>query len=141
MEKDITKKYVKDDLTILWRPKKCIHAAVCVKMLPDVYNPQERPWLKPENATVAQLKEQIDACPSGALGWEMIGEKKREQSVAGVQATVRKNGPLLVKGQIEVTAIDGQKEMKTGMTAICRCGASQNKPYCDGAHAKVGFEG
>ncbi len=141
MQKDITKKYVKEDLTILWRPKKCIHAAVCVKMLPEVYNPQERPWLKPENATVAQLKAQIEACPSGALGWEMVGEKNQEQEVAGVQATVRENGPLLVKGQLEVTGIDGQKEMKSGMTAICRCGASQNKPYCDGAHAKISFKG
>lgn len=141
MEKDITKKYVKDDLTILWRPKKCIHAAVCVKMLPDVYNPQDRPWLKPENATIAQLKEQIDACPSGALGWEMVGETKTGQEAEGVKATVRENGPLLVKGQMEVTGIDGKTEMKSGMTAICRCGASQNKPYCDGAHAKINFKG
>lgn len=141
MEKDITKKYVKDDLTILWRPKKCIHAAVCVKMLPEVYNPQDRPWLKPENATISQLKEQIDACPSGALGWELVGESKQDQETGGVKATVRENGPLLVKGQMEVTGIDGKTEMKSGMTAICRCGASQNKPYCDGAHAKVKFRG
>lgn len=55
------------ELTILWQPKKCIHAGVCVRMLPKVYNPKERPWAKPENATVEELKEQISQCPSGAL--------------------------------------------------------------------------
>lgn len=58
-----------------------------------------------------------------------------------VKGTVRENGPLLVKGDLEIIGIDGKTEIKSGMTAICRCGASANKPYCDGAHAKIGFKG
>lgn len=58
------------ELTIVWQPKKCIHSGVCVKMLSKVYHPKERPWIKPENATVEELKKQIHNCPSGALSYE-----------------------------------------------------------------------
>jgi len=62
--------YAAGEITVIWQPKKCIHAAVCVKTLPKVYNPKERPWLKPENATAEELKNQIDLCPSGALSYK-----------------------------------------------------------------------
>ncbi|UCE95107.1 MAG: (4Fe-4S)-binding protein, partial [Flavobacteriaceae bacterium] len=51
-KKDITKKYKKEELTIIWQPAKCIHSAVCVKELPQVYDPKSKPWIKPENASV-----------------------------------------------------------------------------------------
>ena len=108
-------------------------------MLPDVYNPQERPWMKPENASVAELKAQINECPSGALSYEDDSVQK-EESMA-IKATIKPNGPMLIKGDMELTGVDGVVENRSGMTAICRCGASANKPYCDGSHAKVGFEG
>lgn len=68
-------KYINGDLTVIWQPQKCIHSAVCVKMLPKVYNPKERPWIKAENATVEELKDQIDHCPSGALSYQFNKEK------------------------------------------------------------------
>jgi uncharacterized Fe-S cluster protein YjdI len=141
MEKEIIKKYVKDELTIIWKPQTCIHAAVCVQMLPDVYNPNEKPWLKQENASVAALKEQINACPSGALSYIDSTETNNKNESIMVNAAVKENGPMLIKGDLEITHADGRVETKSGMTAICRCGASANKPFCDGAHAKVGFKG
>ena len=141
MEKEITKKYVKDDLTILWKPSKCIHAAVCVKMLPDVYNPNIRPWIKQDNASVAELKNQINECPSGALSYTDGSETPKKKTEGMVKITVRENGPMLVKGDLEITGTNGQVETKSGMTALCRCGASINKPYCDGAHARIEFKG
>ncbi|WP_057936720.1 (4Fe-4S)-binding protein [Algoriphagus resistens] len=63
------KEYQKDDLTIVWNAKKCIHAGVCVKMLPKVYEPKTKPWIKPENASKQELKSQIANCPSGALSY------------------------------------------------------------------------
>ncbi|MFT4072602.1 MAG: (4Fe-4S)-binding protein [Dysgonamonadaceae bacterium] len=59
--------YVKDDLVIVWKPEICRHAGVCVKMLPAVYRPKERPWVEPAKATKEELIAQISACPSGAL--------------------------------------------------------------------------
>lgn len=62
-----TKEYSNGEITILWQPDKCIHAAVCVKTLPQVYNPDEKPWIKIDNATTKELVEQVSQCPSGAL--------------------------------------------------------------------------
>ena len=69
---DIRKEYTNGEIVIIWQPKLCTHAGVCVKMLPKVYNPKERPWVKPENATTDQLIAQIEKCPSGALSYRMV---------------------------------------------------------------------
>ncbi|KFC21647.1 (4Fe-4S)-binding protein [Chryseobacterium sp. FH1] len=66
-----THEYQAGEITIIWKPKVCIHAGVCVKMLPKVYNPKERPWIKTENANSEALKEQIEKCPSGALSYQL----------------------------------------------------------------------
>ncbi|MBV6881429.1 (4Fe-4S)-binding protein [Epilithonimonas ginsengisoli] len=66
-----THEYNADEITVLWKPKVCIRAGVCVKMLPKVYNPIDRPWIKTENATAEELKDQITKCPSGALSYKL----------------------------------------------------------------------
>lgn len=63
------KEYSNGYITVVWKPELCQHAGICVKMLPEVYNPKEKPWIKAENATAEQLKEQISKCPSGALSY------------------------------------------------------------------------
>ena len=63
----MSKEYTKEDLTIVWDSSKCIHAAECVKGLPKVFKPNEKPWMNAENATKEELKTQIGKCPSGAL--------------------------------------------------------------------------
>jgi uncharacterized Fe-S cluster protein YjdI len=63
--------YSNGEITILWKPDLCQHAGICVKTLPAVYNPKERPWIKSENATTEELIEQINMCPSGALSYRM----------------------------------------------------------------------
>ncbi|MDR0892349.1 MAG: (4Fe-4S)-binding protein [Mediterranea sp.] len=69
MERKI--EYTNGELTIVWRPDICIHAGICVKTLPAVYHPKERPWVQMENATTKQLMAQIDQCPSGALSYRL----------------------------------------------------------------------
>lgn len=64
---DVVKQYSNGEVTILWQAGKCIHSGICVKTLPKVYNPAERPWIKPHNATTEELIEQVRMCPSGAL--------------------------------------------------------------------------
>jgi len=140
-EREVIKEYSNKELTIIWKPKKCIHAAKCVERLPEVYNPDEKPWIKAENATTEALKSQIQACPSGALSYKIIGENNKEEAHLETKVEVLENGPLLVYGTLHVTNSNGDKEQKNKTTAFCRCGASQNKPYCDGAHLKVEFKG
>lgn len=62
-----TKEYSNNEITIQWQAEKCKHAGVCVKMLPNVYRPKEKPWLRIENATSDELRNQVSKCPSGAL--------------------------------------------------------------------------
>ncbi|MBC7863809.1 MAG: (4Fe-4S)-binding protein [Bacteroidia bacterium] len=63
--------YSNGELTVTWKPALCIHAGVCVKTLPQVYRPTEKPWVKIENATTNELIEQVKKCPSGALSYSM----------------------------------------------------------------------
>ena len=71
MEKEIIKEYKTDELTILWKPKTCIHAGECVRRLPKVYKPKEKRWVQPENASTQELTDQINHCPSGALSYRL----------------------------------------------------------------------
>ena len=61
--------YSNGEITIIWQPEVCIHSGNCVKNLAAVFRPQERPWIKPENATSAEITSAIDKCPSGALSY------------------------------------------------------------------------
>lgn len=140
-EREIIKKYIKEDLTIVWKPKICIHAEECVKRLPEVYKPEDKPWIQPENASIEALKEQIDTCPSGALSYNNENNMSSEQNLNETKVEVRENGPLLVHGDLNITKPGGGHEIKNKVTAFCRCGASLNKPYCDGKHNKIGFVG
>lgn len=76
MEREIVKEYTNGELTIVWKPKSCIHAAECVKALPNAYNPKEKPWINVDNASTDEFKAQIAKCPSGALSYYMNEEKK-----------------------------------------------------------------
>ena len=139
--KEIIKEYSNGDFTVVWKPAICIHAEICAKTLPQVYNPNIRPWIKAENAAVGELTAQIDRCPSGALSYYTKGE---ENSAAEKQETiveVKANGPLLITGDLIVTDTEGNKTAKSPKTAFCRCGGSSNKPYCDGSHNKINFVG
>ena len=139
-EREIIKEYSNGELTVIWKPKQCIHASECVKRLPNVYNPNAKPWIKAENASAEELKVQIKACPSGALSYRIGNEEATEEGHLETKVEVLENGPLLVYGTLHVTKSNGDKEKKNKTTAFCRCGASQNKPYCDGAHIKSGFQ-
>jgi len=65
----VKKDFSNGELTIVWRPVKCIHSGICVKTLPDVYDPKAKPWIQPENASTDALVRQVDKCPSGALSY------------------------------------------------------------------------
>lgn len=139
--KEIIKKYTNNEVTIVWKPSICIHSFVCINTLPKVYNPDDRPWIKIENASTEALVNQIKKCPSGALSYYMNAEDNQEAESLETTVEVLENGPLIVYGTLNVTHKDGKKELKNKTTAFCRCGASGNKPYCDGSHVKIDFKG
>ena len=137
---EIRKEYTNGDLTIVWKPKKCIHAAECVKALPKVYDPDRKPWIIAEGADTKALINQINKCPSGALSYFMNGEENKEEYALETKVEVLANGPLVVYGTLSVKDKNGKSERKNKTTAFCRCGASNNKPYCDGSHIQANFK-
>ncbi len=143
--KNITKKYTNGEVTIVWQPAVCIHSTICWKgenSLNEVFNPKEKPWIKPEAASTERIIQQVKQCPSGALSFYMNSEAEENKSVQAesIVETVP-NGPLLVYGNIVVKDSNGNETRKNKVTAFCRCGASSNKPFCDGTHNKIGFTG
>lgn len=115
--------------------KKCIHSRQCVLGRPDVFVPNvSGEWIHPDAATPEELAALAQSCPSGAIQYERLDGGAQEAAPIVNLARVRENGPLALHADLEV---DGQK---VGYRAtLCRCGASQNKPFCDGAHATAGF--
>ena len=70
----------------------------------------------------------------------MKSEKSSEKTEKSTTVTVAENGPLIMTGSIEVTNHEGNKEVMT-KAAFCRCGVSNNKPYCDGSQVAACFKG
>lgn len=141
--------YTNNEVTVVWKPKVCIHSTICWKGLIEVFNPKERPWIKMDGATTERIIEQVRKCPSGALSYFMNADEAKENEpdkVIAEAATITKvevtpNGPYLIKNECLIVHSDGKEEIKSGTVALCRCGASSNKPYCDGSHGKTGFQG
>jgi len=141
--KDITKHYSNGEITIAWKPGECIHSGICFRGLGEVFDPKKRPWITPEHASTEEIMKQIDNCPSGALSYFKNENKDETQHVVESETIVETvaNGPLLVFGNIAIKNTDGSLTHKHQVTAFCRCGASANKPFCDGSHQKIGFTG
>lgn len=134
--------YERDGIRVLWDAPPCIHSGRCVQALPVVFRPKERPWVQPENAPSADaLADAVHRCPTGALRYERTDDAPQEAATMPETpfAVPYRNGPLLVRGVVEVRRADGSVERRIERVAFCRCGASSNKPYCDGSHAKSGF--
>ena len=136
-----TREYTNGAVTVVWKPELCIHSGICAKGLPDVFRPRVRPWVRIEKGTTADLINQVKRCPSGALSYYLNEAKENKPEAIETKVEVLENGPLLVYGTLKVIGKDGTEEVKNKTTAFCRCGASKNKPYCDGTHSKNKFTG
>jgi len=141
--KEIIKNYTNGEVTVVWKPGICIHSAVCFNGLPQVFDPRNRPWVNIGGADTKRITDQIKQCPSGALSYflnspESDSSGKRNENIL---IEVTPGGPLLVHGKIRLKINEGQIEEVQKITALCRCGVSGNKPYCDGSHMKIKFEG
>ncbi len=137
------KQYTNGDITVNWHPDKCIHSTKCWKGLVEVFNPRARPWINMDGAATDKITEQVKLCPSGALSYVLNATKQPDtQDVieSSTKVEVLKNGPLLVYGTLAVHSKSGVTTRTSNTTAFCRCGASANKPYCDGSHITAEFK-
>lgn len=133
--------YEGDGIVVTFDPAVCIHAAVCLRTLPSVFDLSQTRWIRPLMAPADDLAAVIAKCPSGALQAVRAGKPRLAGTAApaaGVEITARPNGPLLVRGPIRVVKEGGEAVAKESC-ALCRCGATGTAPFCDGSHNRVGF--
>lgn len=127
--KEIIREYQTEDITVYWKPGKCIHAGICVKKLPNVYKPNNKPWISIENAQTNELVEQIDSCPSGALSYSY----NKENSTSNKKENIMKEKKIAGRSPMMVDLESGKAY------AWCACGHSSNQPWCDGSHKGSGI--
>lgn len=128
------KDYPGKDLVVSFDLTRCIHSANCLRAVPAVFDVNKRPWIATDAAPADAIAAAIARCPSGALQYRRL-DGGPEEAVASPPTIVPfRNGPLLVRGDVQLNGAS-----LAPRAALCRCGQSANKPYCDNTHRKVGF--
>ena len=133
--------YEGEGIVVTFDPSVCIHSAVCLRTLPAVFDVQQRRWIQLEHAGPNEVAAAVAKCPSGALQSVQQGQVKDSGAAAPgsrVDVTVKPNGPLLIRGPVQVTRETGEVVLKESC-AFCRCGATGTAPFCDGSHNRIGF--
>jgi CDGSH-type Zn-finger protein/uncharacterized Fe-S cluster protein YjdI len=127
-------------IRITYDAARCIHAAECVKGLPAVFDTARRPWIDADGAGPDEIADVIRRCPTGALRYERRDGGVPETPVAPNEVTVAADGPLFLAGNLELLDAERRTLTRETRAALCRCGASKNKPWCDGSHTEAGFK-
>ncbi|MFZ5940035.1 MAG: (4Fe-4S)-binding protein [Bacteroidota bacterium] len=160
MDDPRNRQYTNGEITVFWKPAKCIHATTCFRELLEVFNPGKRPWVNMKGAPTRRIIEVVNKCPTQALIWkynrdldthtidysdaagvEEITPDSIDEDPSGkpVRIQIMKDGPIVVEGDFRIIGTGGNELKSMMMTSFCRCGHSRNMPYCDGTHRKVGF--
>jgi CDGSH-type Zn-finger protein/uncharacterized Fe-S cluster protein YjdI len=133
------REYQGNGVTIQYDVKRCIHAEECIHALPEVFSQHQRPWVQPGETPTDELVDAVLRCPTGALQFVRKDGGETEQPPAKNRVWFTENGPLYVHGNIELVDPEGNLLHKDTRVALCRCGDSKNKPFCDNTHLETGF--
>jgi CDGSH-type Zn-finger protein len=136
---DRVKNYAGRDITIHDNRGVCAHDTSCTTLLPGVFDIGKRPWINPDGASVREIIETVEKCPSGALSYT-IGRRRYLNLEREAAITVAKNGPLHLTGGIRIKDDQRNKPESQEHCTLCRCGESENKPFCDGTHRDINFD-
>lgn len=123
-----------------WDGRLCIHIGECGRADNDLFVGGRQPWCQPDKVSLDEVAEVVRRCPSGALAFVRKDGGEGESAESENVVSIMYNGPLYVRGDLEV---DGAAEDMDGVSfraALCRCGQSKNKPFCDNSHEEAGFK-
>jgi CDGSH-type Zn-finger protein/uncharacterized Fe-S cluster protein YjdI len=127
------------DADVHWDGRLCIHIGECGRANNELFVGGRQPWCQPDRASLDEVVEVVGRCPTGALTYLRKDGGEGEAVESENVVSVMYNGPLFVRGDLEV---DGAAEDMDGVrfrAALCRCGQSKNKPFCDNSHEEAGF--
>lgn len=159
------RKYTNGEITVYWKPDACIHATYCYRELIEVFDPGRRPWVDMHGAKTDRIIQTVNMCPTEALTWKWNDEEKNKDIGPGqtnhikfrrpelmgsgaekipeqpVTVKIMRDGPIVVKGSFKLINSGNKKVISDSIISICRCGKSDQMPFCDGHHRKTGFQG
>ena len=136
---NVAKEYRNDEIVVYWEPHLCIHSANCLVMNPRVFDSMRRPWIDLSQADADEVAEAVMACPSGALHFKRLDGGAEEGTDGTTRLYARRDGPIWVRGPVRIIDAEGTLIREDTRVALCRCGESANKPFCDNTHKKIGF--
>ena len=140
MSDSITKLYYGKNIDVTFDPKRCIHAAECVNKLARVFDTSRRPWILTDNSEADEVARVVELCPSGALHFIRKDGGGVEQPPEKSRVIVEADGPLYIQGRVIIQSEDGKVQIEDTRVALCRCGESLNKPFCDNSHLAVMYQ-
>lgn len=132
--------YAGEKIDVKWKGDLCIHIGECGRAKGDLFTGGRKPWCQPDLATNEEVEEVVERCPTGALTYHYKEGGSIEKASGENTVHVTYNGPLYVRGDL---AIDGAPSEAPGLSfraALCRCGLSRNKPFCDNSHETGEFK-
>ncbi len=136
----VARTYATDRIEVDWEPLMCTHDGACFRGSPEVFDPRAKPWVRPDAADPDRIAEVVMRCPTGALHFRRLDDGPQEEDLIGdVKMRATRNGPLQVRGKVTIRDARNEVVREDTRASLCRCGASENKPFCDGSHRLVGF--
>lgn len=137
MERKV-RQYEAEGIVVEFEVARCIHAEECIHALPKVFDAKARPWIQPGNASPDTIAEVVRRCPTGALHYRRADSGAAEEPAVENTIRVIPDGPLYLAGRVRLYLTDGEVLEETRV-ALCRCGDSKNKPFCDNTHLERNF--
>ena len=133
-------KYDGADRTVTWDGRLCIHVGECGRAKGDLFVTGRKPWCSPDMASEKDTVEIIQRCPTGALALCNTDGKTIDEPTLGENTIhVSNDGPLYAVGDLRIDGATDDMPSVSHRAALCRCGASKNKPFCDNSHRDAGF--
>jgi uncharacterized Fe-S cluster protein YjdI/CDGSH-type Zn-finger protein len=133
--------YTAPGVTVYYDRGRCLHFAECVRGLPEVFDVKKRPWIQPENASAdasaERVAEVVRRCPSGALHYR-LEEGPTEEPERPSRVEFVANGPINLRGDLSIE-LPGGGQMREVRASLCRCGRTENEPFCDKACSRTGW--
>ena len=125
---------------VFWDQRLCIHIGECGRAKGELFVRGRKPWCQPDLASTDNVMDVCARCPTGALHYKRKDGGPTETPSKDNIVTVTHCGPLYVKGDLKIDGAAQEMEGVAFRAALCRCGASKNKPFCDNSHEQAGFK-
>lgn len=133
---DKVRVYSGQNIDIHYNKLLCSHAKICGRALESVFDSAKTPWISPDEGSIEEIINIIKQCPSGALNYADPGKQAKIKAVSECKIDIEPNGPYFVQG-VTLSDVSAPSGANPDKYALCRCGASKNKPYCDGNHVNI----